>query len=174
MKITNTIISLLKERDEETFRKFYQEYASLIYFIAAEFTKCKSDIEDITQDVFIKLLENIDKIEPKYQDFKPYVAKIAKNSAIDYMKKNYKKFIVFDDRLLINIEDSSRKEEEQFFNLFKEILTPFEFKVIVLRFIYGFKLSEMGTYFSTSPDKIKKASSSGLKKIEKYMRQNNF
>ena len=50
MKIDAQIIEKLRNKDEETFEKIYNEYFSLIYYIAYSIVKNHQDSEEVVQD----------------------------------------------------------------------------------------------------------------------------
>ena len=71
-----------------------ERYYKQIYNFVYRFVYSEQDASDITQDIFIKVWKNIKKIH-KNKNFKSWLYTIAKNTALDFVKK--KKFLVFSD-----------------------------------------------------------------------------
>lgn len=69
-------------------------YYKQIYNFVYRFVYSEQDANDITQDTFIKVWKNIKKIN-KNKNFKSWLYTIAKNTALDFVKK--KKSLVFSD-----------------------------------------------------------------------------
>ena len=61
-KIMNAINSKDINRINEAFNEFYNHYFKLIYYIISQYIDNTYDIEDLTQDVFVKFFNNITNI----------------------------------------------------------------------------------------------------------------
>lgn len=61
-------------------------YAKTIYNLALNFFANREDAEDITQDVFLKVYNNIDKFREE-KSFKSWLVKISTNHCIDHWRK---------------------------------------------------------------------------------------
>ena len=78
------------QEDQSKFEKVYLTYRGLMYHVAYKILNNKHDAEDAVHSAFIKIAENIQKIDdpvcPKTQS---YVVTIVENKAIDlYRAKN--------------------------------------------------------------------------------------
>lgn len=85
------IITRLKERDpkalEEIIREFNSYVAKIVYTILQGYAN-EIDIQGIVNQVFFTLWEKADLIDStNYNDLKPYLGAIAKNTAINEKKK---------------------------------------------------------------------------------------
>ena len=60
-----------------TFRQYYDSYYDQLYHFLTFYTKNSIIIEDVLQEIFLKLWENREKIEVKY--IKTYLFHAAKN-----------------------------------------------------------------------------------------------
>ena len=60
MEITNSLIKRMQAKDEEAFKIVYDQYESLIYYIALSITKNKQNAEEVVQDTFLKMLNSLD------------------------------------------------------------------------------------------------------------------
>ncbi len=86
----------MKERAE--FNLLVREYLKPIYGFAYKYAKNREDAEDIAQEVFVKVWKNFKKID-RTKNPKPWIFAIAKNAAIDFLRK--KKTMPFNDESAI-------------------------------------------------------------------------
>lgn len=70
---------------EKLMDKYYNYVFTIIYNIVRESATIE-DIEEIAADVFVKLWNSRNKLDPKYKSIKPYLASISRNTAINYLK----------------------------------------------------------------------------------------
>jgi RNA polymerase sigma-70 factor (ECF subfamily) len=97
--------------DGKSFEILVLKYLKPIYNFACWYIKNRQDAEDITQEVFIKVWRNLKKFDEN-KKFKAWIFQIAKNAALDFLKK--KKEILF-----------SEFENEQGENFFiKKLVNP--------------------------------------------------
>lgn len=96
----NSCIALIISGDRRGLKEIYEAYLSYIYRIILGVVGRKEDAEDITTEFFIKLFQTADKYKPG-TGHKGYMAIIARNMAIDFMRKNKREilesFTVSDD-----------------------------------------------------------------------------
>lgn len=78
--------------DKQGLQDIYQSYASYIYQVVLGIVKRKEDAEDIVGDFFIKLWQNADKYRPG-SGHKGYLATIARNMALDFLRKHKREFL---------------------------------------------------------------------------------
>jgi len=86
MDVSTKVISDLKKHKKSAFNIVYYKYYRLVYYQALEIVKNEDVAQDVMQDTFLKLMQDID----NYQDkgcFKQYLMTIAKNCAINAYQK---------------------------------------------------------------------------------------
>lgn len=98
-------IERMKNRDRSGLKDIYDAYLSYIYRIVLGVVGRKEDAEDITSEFFIKLYQ----LAEKYREgsgHKAYMATIARNMAIDFMRKSKREildsFTVDEDEGILN------------------------------------------------------------------------
>lgn len=79
-------IVAMNNGDKDGLREVYEEYISYIYGIVRGLLVNKEEAEDITSDFFIRLWEKSDTYKPG-SGHKGWMATIARNMAIDYIRK---------------------------------------------------------------------------------------
>lgn len=80
--------------DMAAFREFIEEYQRLVCHVVFRMVLNESDREEICQEVFVKIYQNLGKFEFKSK-LSTWIAKIAYNACINYLKK--KKVPLYDD-----------------------------------------------------------------------------
>ena len=79
------IINYLKG-DEKALEVLISRYLKPVYGFVYRFAGNEQDAEDITQETFVKVWGNIKKID-RQKSFKAWMFKIARNTAIDLLRK---------------------------------------------------------------------------------------
>lgn len=79
-------IEQIIQRDKSGLQMIYEEYSGMIYTTAFSMVKSKESAEDITSDFFIKLWSGAGYYK-KGGAHKGWMATIARNMAIDYLRK---------------------------------------------------------------------------------------
>ena len=76
--------------------EIYQNYHILVFNVALQYVQNKEDAEEITQDVFVKVYQSLDKFQQK-STLKTWLYRITINESLDFIKKknSKKRFFVF-------------------------------------------------------------------------------
>lgn len=93
----NTIVKRLIGDDKKALDELYNYYYPRLYTFAKKFLKVEDDINDILQDVFIKIWENRKNIK-NVETFNAYIFTITKNTVITYFREKTK-LIAFESRM---------------------------------------------------------------------------
>jgi RNA polymerase sigma-70 factor (family 1) len=80
------LILNLKKGENGAFRELFNLYGPRIYRFALAYLKNKPEAEELVQDVFLKIWEKRDHLDPS-QNVKAYIYKIAVNCIYDYIRK---------------------------------------------------------------------------------------
>lgn len=72
--------------DAKSLEILIQRYLRSIYNFVYRYARDPSGADDIAQDVFIKVWKNIKKFDSK-KNFRTWIFRIARNTAMDYLKK---------------------------------------------------------------------------------------
>ena len=93
--IDHKTIKLLTKKSESAFEAVYHQTKRGVYSIIYSVVKDHDQTQDLMQDVYMKMMQNIDKYEPK-TNFVNWLFTMAKNIAIDYYRRS-KKVQTIDD-----------------------------------------------------------------------------
>lgn len=91
--VFNECMERIKNGDQNGLRDIYNAYLSYIYSVIYTIVQSKENAEDITSDFFIKLWSIADNYKPG-NGHKGYLATIARNMAIDYLRKHKKELLI--------------------------------------------------------------------------------
>ena len=80
------IIRLARDGRESAFRELIRRYERPLFSIIYRMIHDRELAEDLAQDTFIKVLNNIEKYDPSYK-FSSWIFKIAHNTTIDHIRK---------------------------------------------------------------------------------------
>jgi RNA polymerase sigma-70 factor (ECF subfamily) len=94
--------------NQASYEKLMKKYYQLIYNLVYRMISRKEDVEDLTQEAFIKAFNSIENFDKQFA-FSTWLFKIATNNAIDYLRK--KKLFTFSIDKEIESDDSDYKFE---------------------------------------------------------------
>lgn len=132
---------------------------------------------DITQDVFIKIMKNIDKYNLENGKFQSWLLKIAVNTTKDYFRsKTYKQRIENYDIENHQIQDSSnvidiisKKEEAIKIKEAVEKLPSLQREAILLKYYNDLKIKEISSITGDNENTIKSRLFNGIKNLKKLL-----
>lgn len=105
------LIKKYLQGDEKSLEILIQRYLKPIYSFIYRFIGNKQDAEDVTQEVFVKAWRNFKKFDQE-KKFKTWIFSIAKNTAIDFLKKRRQfRFLSFPAKANPLLAERTRKEK---------------------------------------------------------------
>lgn len=111
MNIDREIIKRIIDGDTHHFRRVVEDYQKLVSHIVFQLVTSTTDQEEIAQEVFIKVYNNLSGFEFKSK-FSTWIAKITYNTCVNYLKK--KKLFFYNDKISAN---DSGDQDVQFQNI---------------------------------------------------------
>ena len=89
-------ILLLNEDERNKLERLYNDYAKQMRAVACSILNTKEDIEDAVGDAFLKIADNMDRLENRTIDeVHAFCVVVTKNAAKDIRRKNTKRQKVF-------------------------------------------------------------------------------
>jgi RNA polymerase sigma-70 factor (ECF subfamily) len=76
-----------KQGDREALRFLYVHYADHVYGYVASIVRDEHEAEDVTQQLFAKLMTALPKYEPREVPFSAWIIRVARNVALDHMRQ---------------------------------------------------------------------------------------
>ncbi len=71
---------------QEAYERLMKKYKQLIYNLILRMIRNREDVEDLTQEAFIKAFNSLEKFDKQFS-FSTWLFKIATNNCIDYLRK---------------------------------------------------------------------------------------
>lgn len=172
----NQLINKYLKGDEKSLELLINKYLKSIYSFVYKNIGNPAESEDLTQEIFLKIWKNLKKFDQS-KNFKPWLYQIARNTAIDYLRK--KKSIPFSrfqtesgqNILLDTLTDDSKDLLEDLHK--KDIIEKVTFsldtnerKLIDLRHKQGMSFQEISDIFKESINTIKSRYRRIIKNLE--------
>lgn len=79
-------VALAKEGDMDALHFLYARYAPDVLGYVRSFVKDHHEAEDITQNIFAKLMKAIQKYEQREVPFSAWILRVARNAALDHIR----------------------------------------------------------------------------------------
>lgn len=156
------------EGDKEAFAKLYNKYAEYALRVAMAVTRNKMNAADAVQESFIRVYKNIDSFDMD-RPFGPWFYRILINECNRILNKTSDTILVADfleNNLIGAIEDSHKFE--QYESLYKAIesLEDNNRIPLVLKYLQGFKESEIAEILGININTIKSRLYKGRQKLK--------
>jgi len=161
----------LESRIVEIYNLYYLD----VYRFLVCFTGNQNDAEDLTQEVFIRVLKALSNFDGKY-NLKTWIFSIAKHVAIDHYRK--KRFTsLFKDGFFNQLSSNEKKPDEEFeVTELKRLihdaiakLKPNYRAVVILRGINEFSIIETSEILQCSEVKVKVDYHRALKELKRKL-----
>lgn len=99
-------VARMVQGDKAGLKEIYENYVGYIYRIIYEVLRNKENAEDVTSDFFIRLWERAEQFKPG-NGHKGYLASMARNMAIDFLRKHRR------EELTAMLQDLGMEPEEE-------------------------------------------------------------
>jgi len=136
------------------------KYSNMVLQIAYQNSFNKSDAEDISQEVFIKLAYNLSKLKDD-EHIKAWLIKVTINLSRDYNKS-------FWNRNSMPLNEDLKYFDEETIEVFKSLskLKPIFRNTIYLYYYQGYKIDEIAKILEMSPNTVSSNLTRARKKLK--------
>jgi RNA polymerase sigma-70 factor (ECF subfamily) len=148
----NNLVSKLKAGDQEAWSMIVNRYSKTVYNMALNFAGNSDDAADITQDIFLKVYNNINKFDGE-NTFTAWLLRLSKNYCIDFWRKHKhnRKSLELDDNIRNEYSDEAdtpedsviRKSDITYLRQKLLLLSPDLRSLIIMRDIQDFSYQEI-------------------------------
>jgi RNA polymerase sigma-70 factor (ECF subfamily) len=178
----DNLIKEYLEGNSEAFKILFNRYKQHLYNFILSMTGNKELSEDIFQEVFIKIIDNIKRYE--YNNFKAYLFTVARNTVLDYIKssnyRNNKKLLSVDTESFPAIKDLSYSEEDKIImnekteRLYKAIYSlSYEYQeIIFLKHFSGMTFNEISKILKIPTGTLLSRFKRAIDKLNKILSSN--
>jgi RNA polymerase sigma-70 factor (ECF subfamily) len=180
IKLAQTDEKLVKEiliGNESAMEILVKRYYDLVHSFVYRNVSDYNIAYDLTQEVFIKVIKNIDKFSFEKGNFKTWILKIAVNTSKDYFKSNvYKQrkeiqdidnHEIKDDKNVVDI--LSKKEETLKIKEAISKLPNLQRQAIILKYYNDLKIKEISNVTGDNENTIKSRLFNGIKSLKKLL-----
>lgn len=162
-------IEALKKKDQDSFEIIYHDTKRAVYSMIHSKTHDRFLTEDVMQETYIKMVEHIHSYNPK-QSFLTWLLTIAKNSAIDALRKKKHEQVFIDKDQEALVEDNSqtsqdRREMEEALS----ILSDYEKEIVLLKTLGGLKHKEIAQELDKPLGTILWDYNQAIKKVKQFV-----
>lgn len=158
--------------DEALFEELYEKYANDVLRVSYFYLGDRQQAEDVTQDVFVRLLTNTPELVPGKE--KAWLLKVALNRCRDLWRAAWVKRVVLGSPAMElapapgNLED--RLEKQELLSSIRKL--PADFRdVILLHYYQGYGISEIAQMLNVPEGTISSRLSRGRKKLEEILKE---
>ena len=88
------LVRRAQQQDTQAFAQLYEAYFDKIYRYIALRMRNETEAEDLTQQVFMKMLHSISSYKVKGVPFSSWLYRIAHNQVVDFLRQKNKKATV--------------------------------------------------------------------------------
>lgn len=183
MKLNETnYIQRLRKGDENALDYIVDQYLPLVKGTVRKVLRQFNDsglIEECINDIFLSIWNNADKFKGKTEDFKKWIFTISKFKAIDYYRSKIKGAKVVLETIEI-LGDTSAEDEIVILENKNEImrlldnLEPMDRKIFVLKFILGYKSTEIATKLNITKSAVDNRIYREKRKLKKKLTKSNL
>jgi RNA polymerase sigma-70 factor, ECF subfamily len=138
------------KRDPEAFRQLYRAYFPRIYAYIAYRVGREADAEDLTADVFVKVVEALDRFDYRGEGaFAGWIFRIAYHCVVQFYRQRRNDSVSFDELPDIQCDspapDAVLASKEKFLRLRSRIqsLSPRRQEIVTMRFFGGLRNQEI-------------------------------
>ena len=144
------LVETIRGGDTEAFETLVRRKTSKVYALCYRIIGNAEDAKDISQLVFIKLWENLEKYDPQYA-FDTWLYRMVTNVAIDFMRNKQSRDNAVNSnlRLVKTAADAeqtvvvARKEVESVFDAVSSVLSPKQKTIFVMNQMEDLPSSEI-------------------------------
>lgn len=154
------IVQKVLRGDSNAFSQIVSRYKGAVYSLCYRMTNHQGDAEDLSQEVFIKAYQHLNKYNPQYK-FSTWILRIATNTTIDFQRK--KKVETYPLETTMTNQEETASAEAIFFHkenqgaIEKAIqgLPPDYRAIILLYHYYGLSYQELTVALGLPLSKVK-------------------
>lgn len=173
MEDERSLVERAKQRDETAFAQIYESYFDKIYRYLVLKIGDRTEAEDLAQQVFLKVVQQIGSFNWRGAPFSAWLFRIAHNQMVDYLRQRNKRYFLPLSESIPSQDDpqrtvENRLEMERVLKAAKK-LTAAQQEVISLRFSADLSTREVARIMNKSEGAIKALQHSAIIALRKIL-----
>lgn len=177
MKLDKKTIEKIRNNDYDTIESIYSTYYKLIKYIIFQKIQNHNDVDDLVQEVFLKVFRKIDTYNSNYK-FNNWISEIARNTVLDYIRKkqNYEYELLKDDAIIIDDTQNSGHNSinDSLDKKIKNILNDDEYQIVTYRIYFDFKFKDIAKMLDSNVSIVSSKYFRAINKLKKKIRKEDF
>jgi RNA polymerase sigma-70 factor (ECF subfamily) len=156
--------------NDEQIEQLYAQYGTDVLRMSYFYLGSREQAEDITQDVFVRLMENRPVLNPGSE--KSWLLKVAMNRCRDHWRSSWHKRVLLGSRMLEIIPDDDRLDdrlEKEALMQAVNALPPPEKEVFLLFYYQGLSTQETAEVLGTPEGTVSSRLSRGRQKLKQFL-----
>jgi RNA polymerase sigma-70 factor (ECF subfamily) len=154
--------------DEDALRFLYLRYADNVYGYVCSIVRDEHEAEDITQQVFAKLLGSLERFQPRSVPFSAWILRVAHNAAIDHIRAR-RPLPVEEVHHPDATDDGTARDRFRDLRIALDTLPKEQREVIVLRFLVGLSPREIAERMGRSEDAVNGLQHRGRRRLRREL-----
>ncbi len=169
------LVALAQQGDQQAFADLYEHYRPLVYrFLRRRLDGTDEVVEDLTEDVFVKLYEKLDRYVERGLPFTAWLYRIAHNQLVDYVRTLPRQTAQPLDMVADIPEHQTGSEyrsvlDRQTLEPALARLTPEQRQAVELRFLQGMSVAETAATMGRSEEAVKKLQARALANLRRSL-----
>jgi len=164
------VIRRIEQRDESALSELYERYGGLVYTIAYRVLQNNGVAEEVTQDTFLKVWNQIHTWDAQRGKLTTWLLTITRYAAIDRLRQEQRRHtqsaVSLDDLLnLIGTRDDTEWQDGDFVRSLLIQLSTDQLQVIELSYFQGLSHGEMANKLNLPLGTVKTRVRSGLQRL---------
>ena len=175
MQEEERLVRRAQQQDEAALAQIYETYFNRLYRYVVVRVGNRAEAEDVTQQVFLKVLQSLPSYKFKGVPFSSWLFRIAHNLVVDYHRRNKKAVAAaFEMAVLLGKEEDPAQIAEQTL-MMREVnealpqLTMLQQEVVSLRFTAELSTAEAAQVLGKSEGAIKALQHSALVSLRQIL-----
>ncbi|MHC4726560.1 MAG: RNA polymerase sigma factor [Planctomycetota bacterium] len=173
-KVTDEKPLIARARDDSTaFVQLYRKHYDAVFRYCAHRLFERANAQDVTSEVFLKVVENINGFKGDEKQFRCWLYRIATNAVNNHLRKSVRQ----NSLLKVKHEQSTSQvayhgEQDEKLAVLREAvlsLRPRYQTIITLRFFENLKLIEIAEVLGSSPGTVRSQLTRALVKLRKVL-----
>ena len=175
MQAAAELVVMAQRGDQAAFGSLYEQYAPLVYrFLRRRLDGDDEIVHDLTEDVFVKVYEKLDRYVERGLPFTAWLYRIAHNHLVDYLRALPRMSATTLDAVAEVPERAasaafSRVLDRQSLEPALARLTPEQRQAVELRFMEGMSVAETADAMGRSDEAVKKLQARALANLRRHL-----
>ena len=162
--------------DSAAFEQIVRNYQRTIFNLVYHMTHDYDQAQDLTQSVFIKVYENLDRYNEKYK-FYNWIYRIAVNESLNFIKRDRKSEILHDEMASAADDTDIRTDDEELhktIDMALDRLEPHYRILIIMRHFLDYSYHTMSELLDIPEKRVKSRLYSARQILARILTQKGF